>query len=135
MKIRKQQELRETFKTLTAHWNELDRIHQKEFLKKKVRLHLGGTRGFCFSLHVFLEGEALKLTAAPLSHARAANVQSKLAQSELLSRGDIKDNLKEHIDGLKEEFLSAYSGSRWARVDERRREHCKHVIFWKKKSC
>jgi hypothetical protein len=29
----------------------------------------------------------------------------------MINRGEIKDNLKEHIDGLKEEFLSAYAGA------------------------
>lgn len=40
-----------------------------------------------------------------------AVVQSKLGEQELVNRGEIKDSLKEHIDGLKEEFLAAYSGS------------------------
>jgi hypothetical protein len=28
-----------------------------------------------------------------------------------MNRCELKDNLKEHIDGLKEEFVSSYSGS------------------------
>jgi hypothetical protein len=36
-KIRKQSELRETFKTLSGQWKELDKIYQKEASKKKVR--------------------------------------------------------------------------------------------------
>jgi SYP7 family syntaxin len=70
IKIRKDQELRETFKVLTNEWKELDRIYQKEASKHK----------------------------------------SKLGEQELLNRCEIKDNLKDHIDGLKEEFLSQYSG-------------------------
>jgi len=71
VKIKKDQELRETFKTLTAEWKELDRVYQKEASKHK----------------------------------------SKFGEQELLNRCEMKDNLKEHIDGLKEEFLSQYSGS------------------------
>lgn len=34
-----------------------------------------------------------------------------MGEQELLNRGELKENLKEHIDGLKEEFVSSYSGS------------------------
>jgi len=71
VKIKKQHELREVFKGLTAQWQELDKIHNKEASKKK----------------------------------------SKLGQQELLNRGEMRDNLKEHVDGLKQEFISAYSGT------------------------
>jgi hypothetical protein len=35
-KVRKDQELRDVFKALTADWKELDRLYQKEASKKKV---------------------------------------------------------------------------------------------------
>lgn len=35
--MRKDQELRDAFKQLTADWKELDRLYQKEASKKKVR--------------------------------------------------------------------------------------------------
>ena len=38
--------------------------------------------------------------------------RSKLSQQELVSRSDLKDSIKEHIDALKEDFLQVRSGGR-----------------------
>lgn len=68
-KIRKQQEVREMFKTLTGQLDQLDGMHARETRKKK----------------------------------------SKFSQAELVNRGELKDSLKDHIAGLKEDFLTAYT--------------------------
>jgi hypothetical protein len=70
VKIRKEQEIREALKSLTATWATLDKLYQKE----------------------------------------AGKTKSKLAQGELVSRGEIVANLREHIDGLKNEFVADYAG-------------------------
>jgi len=49
-------------------------------------------------------------TLDKLYQKEAGKTKSKLAQGELVSRGEIVANLREHIDGLKNEFVQDYAG-------------------------